>query len=39
LLYEGVIPKKINMGSVSKEPPPAKMLIIPAINPTSINKK
>ena len=32
-------PKKISMGSVSREPPPAKTLIIPAKKPTIINKK
>ena len=30
-------PKKINKGSVSKEPPPAMVLIIPAKKPTTTN--
>jgi hypothetical protein len=32
-------PKKINMGKVRREPPPATTLIIPAIKPTRINNK
>ncbi|MCK5371947.1 MAG: hypothetical protein KAQ62_25475, partial [Cyclobacteriaceae bacterium] len=32
-------PKKINMGKLSNEPPPAIVLIIPAANPTpNINR-
>jgi len=31
-------PKKISMGSVSKEPPPATILMPPAIKPIITNK-
>ena len=34
----GGSPRKISMGSVSKEPPPARILITPAIKPTRTRK-
>jgi hypothetical protein len=34
----GGSPKKIKTGNVNKEPPPDKVLMIPAKNPTTTNK-
>jgi hypothetical protein len=34
----GGSPKKIKTGNVNNEPPPAKVLMIPAKNPTTTNK-
>ena len=34
----GGSPRKISMGRVSKEPPPARILITPAIKPTRTRK-